>query len=457
MSDTAAIERPNTVRIEDAGPSRKKLFIEIPAETVDEKLSDSLDTLAVEAQLPGFRKGRAPRQLIQKRFGKDIQREAKSAIVATAFQKAVEDHKLKVVGDPIAEKLGETELVHGKPLTIEIDVEVMPEFELPSLDGIAVRKPTFEVTDQMVDDELRKICINEGELEERQNPEPGDYLTGHGIMTGGDDNKEFYNINGAVVQVPPPDKNGKGMILGVMVDDFSSQLGLPTPGANVTIKVKGPENHEVEDIRGKDLTITFKVDRVDRILPADEQAVCERYGYENLDQLKETIRSRLTQRAIIQQQVAMRQQIAKHLIDNTSFELPERLTDRQATRTLDRRRMELMYRGVPAMEIEHHMAELRAASAEAARSELKLFFILNAVADQLDVKVTDAEMNGRIAQMAMEQGVRPEKLRQDIISGNRAGQVYQQIREHKAMDAILAKAQITDISADEYNKTIAKA
>lgn len=443
MSETATAERPNITRVEDAGPSQKKLYIEVPAETVNEKLSESIDTLAVEAVLPGFRKGRAPKQLLERRFGKDIQREAKSAIVASAYQKAVEEHKLKVVGDPIAEKLGEVELSRGKPLVIEIDVEVLPEFELPSLEGIAVTKPAIEVTDDLVNDELRKICINEGDLEERQAPEPGDYLTGHGIMTGAD-GKEFYNINGAVVQVPPADKQGKGMILGVMVEDFASQLGLPQPGETVTIKVKGPENHEVEAIRGADLTITFKVDRVDRILPASEDKVVQAFGFENVTQLKEAIRSRLTQRAIVQQQVAMRQQIAKHLLDATEFELPPRLTDRQAARTLERRRMELMYRGVPATEIEHHIAELRAASAGAAKSELKLFFIMNAIADTFDIKVNEAEINGRIAQMAMEQGVRPEKLRADLIANNRVGQIYQQIREHKAMDAVLAKANITD-------------
>ncbi|MCC6283675.1 MAG: trigger factor [Phycisphaerales bacterium] len=453
MSDTIAAERPNTVRVEDAGPSRKKLFIEVPAETVSEKLGESLETMAVEAQLPGFRKGKAPRQLIEKRFGKELQREAKNAIVASAYQKAVEDLKLKVVGDPVAEQLADIELRMGEPLNLEIDIEVVPEFELPGLDGIAVKKPTFDVTDAMVSDELRKICINEGDLEERETVEAGDYLTGHGVMTGAD-GKEFYNINGAVVQCPTPDKNGKGMILGVAVDDFASQLGRPTPGQTATIRVKGPEQHEVEAIRGQDLTITFKVERVDRIIPAAEDDIVGRYGYENIDQLKETIRTRLTQRAIIQQQVAMRQQISKHLIDNTKFDLPERLSDRQAARSLDRRRMELMYRGVPATEIEHHMAELRAASAENARRELKMFFILHAVAEQLDIRVTDAEINGRIAQMAMEQNIRPEKLRQDIINSGRVGSIYQQIREHKAMDAILAKANVTEVTADEYNASL---
>lgn len=454
MSDSATKETTNTTRIEDAGPSRKKLVIEIPAEAVDEKLDESILTLASEAELPGFRKGRAPRALIQKRFGEAVRNEAKNALVASAYQEAVEEHKLKVVGDPISDELPDLVLEPGKPLSITIDIEVAPEFTMPEIEGIEIYKPEFEVSDEMVASEVEKICINEGDLEERETPEPGDYLTGHGIMrgtpAGSSEEKEFYNIPGAVVQVPPPEKEGKGMVLGVMVDDFSKQLGLPKPGETVTIKVKGPDNHEVEDIRGTDLTVTFQIDRVDRIIPAELNTVVDRYGFQFADELRETVRSRLKQRAIIRQQVAMRQQIADYLVEHTEIDLPERLTAGQAARTLDRRRMELAYRGVPENEIEEHIAELRASSDKSAVRELKLFFVLNQIADDLEVTVTEGEMNGRIAQLASEQGVRPEKLRQELIRRNRVGQIFSQIREHKAMDEVVKKAKVTDISADDF-------
>lgn len=458
MSDTQTESR-NKVTIEDAGPSRKKLSIVVPAEVVDEKIGESLETLAVEADLPGFRRGRAPRALIEKKFGTAIRREAKNQIVASAYQEAVEDNKLKVVGDPVADGMEDLELVDGSDLSFTVEVEVAPEFTMPALDGIEILKPTFEVTDELISGEIDKLCINEGDLESREEPEASDYLTGHGVMVGtpeGDSEPvTFHDIRGAVVQVPPKDREGgRGMILGVMVDDFAKQLGLPKPGETATIKVKGPENHEIEKIRGVDLTITFTVERVDRIIPAQVDTVVERFGFASADQLKEAIKVRLTQRVIVRQQTAMRQQLAKHLIDNTEIDLPKRLTEQQAQRTLDRRRMELMYRGVGAEEIESHMAELRAGSADVAARDLKLFFILLHAADDLEVTVSEAEINGRIVQLAQEQGVRPEKLRQDLIANNRVGAIYQQIREHKAMDAILKKAKIEEVSAEEFNKRL---
>jgi trigger factor len=454
MPDTAT-DRPNTVSIADAGPSRKRISIQVPAETVTEKLRESLDTLSVEAQLPGFRKGRAPRGLIEKRFGPSVRDEAKKQLVSQAYTKAIEEHKLKVVGEPVADMLDKVTIQEGKPLSFDIDVEVMPEFDIPSLEGIAVRRPTIEVEDKMVEDEIQKFRINEGRLESLEAPKAGDYLTGRGVMLG-KDGTEFYNINGAVIQVPTKDKEGKGMILGIMVDDFAKQLGLPKAGETVTIKAKGPEQHEIEGVRNNDLTITFEVERADRIIPATMEEVLATYGMQSEDQLRDGVRQRLMQRVMVQQQTVMRQQIAQHLIDHTKMDLPERMTASQAARTLQRQRLELMYRGFDAAKVEERVAELRNASVGIAQRELKLFFILSHAADDLNVQVTEGEMNGRIAQMAMERNMRPEALRQQLIQGNQVYGIFQQIREHKTFDAILGKAAITDMPADEFNKVMAE-
>lgn len=439
------------VEIEDAGPSRKKLKIEIPAETVSEHVGSSVDTFLVEAAVPGFRKGRAPRRLVEKRFGTAIRRETKNQLVAQAYSKAVEDNGLKVLGEPITEGLEDLEIEEGKPLSFEVQVEVLPEFELPSLDGIEVDKPTLEVADEMVKKEIDRICMAEGELEPSDKPKKGDYLTGHATMTD-PDGKAIYDIADAVIQIPTPEREGKGMILGLLVEDFEKQLGKPKIGDTITIKTKGPESHESEDIRGKDLMITFRVDRADRIIPATKESLVERFGMENEEQLADAVRGRLEQRIAVEQQSVMRQQIAAHLINAVEIELPERVTAHQASRNLSRQRLELMHRGMDAAQIEQRMAELRAGSAQMAVRELKLFFILNRAAEQLNISVSEEEINGRIAQLAASRGERPEKLRQELMQRNQVGAVYQQVREHKTFDAIISKAKVTEMSAEEFNK-----
>jgi trigger factor len=454
MAATAQVnDAKTTFHVTDAGPSRKKVAIEVPADTVRAKLREQMDVLAANAALPGFRPGKVPMALIEKRFGANVRREAKQQLVSQAFNEAMADLKLKLVGEPTGQGLDKIELVEGKPFAFELEVEVLPEFEMPSLDGLDVKKPMLEVTDAVVEDELKKVCINEGSLDSREQAEAGDYLTGHAVMKG-KDGTEFYNLQGAVVQKPTKDKGGKGMILGIMVDDFDKQLGSPKPGDTLSVKAKGPDHHEVEGIRHNDLTMTFKVDRVDRIIPAKVEDVVKGFGMESEAQLKDAMRQRLQFNVQVQQQGAMHNQVAKHLLDSVKMELPQRLSAQQAARTLERRRLELMYRGVEAHKIEEHMAELRQTSQAAAQRDLKLFFILSRAAEDLGVRVSEQEVNQRIMQIAAQRNMRPDQLRQEIIRTNQVGGIVQQIRDHKTFDAIVAKAKVTEISAEEYNKSM---
>jgi len=447
----------NKIEVVDAGPCRKTVRIEIPAETVTATLGSSLDSLSMQAELPGFRKGHAPKRLVEKKFGSMVKSQAKEQLIGQAFQQAVDTHKLKVLGNPSGEQLGKVEAEMGKPMKIEIDVEVLPEFALPALEGIAINKPLIEVSDEMVTKEVDRMCLIEGALEEREAPESGDYLTGHATMKGDDaEGKVHFDSAGIVVQIPAADANGKGMIVGLVVEDLTKQLGAVKPGATVTVKANGPENHENEALRNKALVVTYKPERCDRIIPASAAELAKKYGMEDDNALREAIKMRLAQRVQIEQQAAMRQQVVKHLLDSVPMELPQRITADQAARNLQRHRYELMYRGVDAMAIEEKLATLRTISSDEAVRELKTFFILERASDILTVKVTEGELNSRIAMMAYERQQRPEKLRSELIQSNGIGEVFRQIRDHKTLDAMIAKAKVTDLPVEDYNKLIAE-
>lgn len=447
MADTAI-----KTTVEDAGPCLKKIKVEVPAEVVTSTFGDSISTISATVAMPGFRKGRAPERLVRRRFGSELAGEAKTKLITDAYQAAVDEHKLKVIGEPSGESLRDVDVEEGKPFDFELEVEVAPEFDLPELKGIEVKKPTIEIDDERVNNEIEKLCINEGELENREDSKPGDYLTGVGKMTDAD-GTEHYNIDGAVVQVPDPKVDGgKGMVLGVMVDDFAEQLGKPKAGDSLEIKVTGPEGHEKAEIRGKKLTVSFDVQSVDRIIPAKPEDAATKLGFPGVAELTDLVRQRLEQRAQVEVQSAMRSQVAKHLTDTVSFETPERLTEAQAARNLERRRFELQNRGVAGDEIEKDLAERRAAGADTAARDLKLFFILSKIAEDREVQVTEAEINGQITRLAYEQQVRPEVLRDQLIQTGRVNSLYQQLREHKTLDAVIEDAKVDEVSLEDFNK-----
>lgn len=441
------------VTIEDVGPSRKRLRFVIPAKTVEQQCENQLDMVASQAPIPGFRPGRAPRRLVEKRFGPTVRTEAKGQLISSAYAKAIEDHKLPVVGEPEGnDELARLEVAPGHDMAFYLDVEVMPEFELPALEGIEVLKPIIEPTQAQVDEQVQRLAINEGSLEGQDEAAPGDYCIGHGILKDAATGKSLIDINGAVIQVPPADKDGKGAILGVLVDDFAKQIGKPKAGVTLTVKTKGPEHHENEDVRNKDVVIEFEVQRVERIIPMPMADLVKKYGFESEATLRENVMARLSQRALVEQRAAMQEQVARYLLNKVTMTLPERLTARQSERNLSRARMDLMYRGLDETQVEERMAQLRRSSSAQAARDLKLGFVLAKAADTMNVDVTQEEVMGRIQQIAMERGVRADEMYKQLAQRNQIMHLAQQIREHKALDRMLAKAKISEIGIDEFNK-----
>ncbi|GAB4547247.1 MAG: trigger factor [Phycisphaerales bacterium] len=451
QTETAATK----VDVQDAGPCLKKLTITIPAEKIADQLELSLGTVVDEAELPGFRKGRAPRQLVEKRFGGVVKEEAKNQLVASAYSEAIEEKGLKVLGDPEgADELKDLELDPSQDVTFTVEVEVAPEFDLPSLEGIEIKRPTIEIEDEHVDKQLAKICQSEGELESQDQAAPGDYCIGRGVMKLADTDEAVLDLEGAVIQVPTGDDGKKGMILGVMVEDFADQVGSPKPGEQFVVKTKGPAQHEDPRVRDADITIEFDVERVERIQPAPIDKIVERSGLADEAQLRESIKLRLTQQANVEQQSAMRRQVAKHLLDQIEFQLPEKLTHRQAERNIQRARFDMQHRGLDDMQVEQRIAELRDTSDERAANELKLFFVLAKAAEDFNIEVTQDEISGRIAAIAAQRRMAPQDLANQLVQQNQIGFIAQQIREHKVMDRLVEQAKIEDVSVEDFNKSM---
>ncbi len=449
MAQSTAAPASHSFKIEDVGPSRKKITITIPGQKVADQINESLAAVASEAAIPGFRKGHVPRALVEKRFGSMVRDEARNQLVASAYSEAIEHHKLQVLGEPEpSEDLTKVDLTPGKDVTFSIEVEITPEFKMPELEGIEVKRYPAVVSDAMVDEQLAQLCQNEGTLEHQDEGKPGDFCIGDGVIRDAKSEAEYLTLAGAVIQIPAKESGGAGAILGVLVDDFAKQIGTPTEGAEIIVKVKGPENHENPEMRGKPLVITFKIQRIERIRAATIEDLVARFGVADEKQLRETITLQLNQRAVIAQQVAMREQIARYLFDEVDIDLPEKLTARQSERNIQRQRLEMMYRGLTPMNIEQRMAEIRDKGLEAARRELKLFFILARVAETYNVQVTNEEVIGRVSQIARERGTRPQDLYQELAKTNQLVHVAQQIREHKAIDAILSRAKIVDAEGE---------
>lgn len=445
------------VKIEDSGPARKRLTITIPAEQVNEKIEESLSTLSSETALPGFRKGRVPRELLERRFGETLRGEAKNQLIADAYAGAIEEHEIKPVGEPEPdENVAELELVQDKPLTFALEVEVAPEFELPSLEGIEIKKPMLEIDEEHLNTEIERQCAQLGDADKIDGDfEPGDRILGHTSMLKGDETEPFFTHDQVMVIYPAPEDEGRGNMLGLVIDDLVGVLDGKGVGDTVNIKTVGPESHEREDIRGVPIEITYTINQAVRVHPAPIEAVVQNYGLENEEMLREQLKLAMEHKLSEEQSGAMRDQAADALLDAVDFELPEKLTSAQIQRTLEQQEAELLYRGMPQEEVDQQLAETRSESEQLAQRRLKLFFLMHALAKHFQVQVSEQEINGRIALIAAQRGMRPEQLRNELAQAGRLSVVAGQIRDHKALDRVIEKAKLTEISAPEWRQFLA--
>ena len=450
----AAAAASNTVKIEDTGPARKRLTITIPAELVDSKIRESMGTLAHETSLPGFRKGHVPQKLLEKRFGSSVRTETKNQLIAAAYAEAIEQHQLKPVGEPEPEEtLKDKELQPGKPFSFALDVEVSPTFDLPSLEGIEIKKPMLEITKDMIENELKRLSITHGTPEKIESDfKEGDRIGGYATATKNDEKEPFFRANDVLIVMPGKDDDGRGQVLGLMIDGLHGMLKDKKVGDTIEIDATGPDLHEREDLRGAKLHITFEIRAAERITPVNAEQIATQFGLPSEDILREQIKVALEYRRDDEQASAMRDQVIEQLSEQVDIELPEKLSAQQATRQLEQYRLELLYRGLSVEDVEEKLAEAREETEDVAHEGLKRFFLMTRLAEHFKVEVSEQEVNGRIAAMAAQRNVRPEKLRTELAQAGRLGEVARLIRDQKAADRVVQQAKKVEISADDWNK-----
>jgi trigger factor len=453
----AAEEEPpkpkNTVTIEDAGPCKKKVSIEIPEEAIKMATDEQYKNLRKEALLPGFRKGRAPRRLLEKRFGKDTTEQVKLTLLAEASESALKDNELDTLGEPDID-FEKIEMPAEGPLNFDFEVEVRPEFELPELEGISVTKTKLEVTDEQISREIERLQRWSGVWTPRKDGsvEPEDQIIADALIKaeGIEEQQKLDNIEIHVRQ--------NGFVGEVPVEKLDELLTGAKTGETKQINVDVPKTYFREEYRGKKVEISIDIKDIKWLKPAElDQAFLTRLGMEDEKELREKTQDTLQSRLETQVRTEMSEQIYQYLHDNTNLDLPLDIVAQQATSLLQRQYQNLMMRGLPREQLNEQLEQLQAGSADQAKKQLKTFFIMDKIADKLDIKVNDEEINGHIAQIAIQRGQRPEKLREDMERNNSLAQFTLEVRQNKCIEKLLETAKITEKKPEKKAKKTPKA
>jgi trigger factor len=428
------------VKVEDLGPATKKVSIEIPEDRIKEKLEENYKELRQQASIPGFRVGHAPRKLIEKRFASDVRDQVRRQLVSESYEQALEKNSLSVIGEPEFEDVDKIQLPESGALNFSFTIEVQPEFSLPELSGVKVKKPKIEVKEDNVDQAMQNLREQQGAMMpvEDRGVEPRDYLIAD-VHVKVDGNVVAHQHDAQIVARP-------GRIGGIQIDDLDKQVAGMKSEETRTIAAKAPDTHPNEQIRGKDVEIEVTLKDLKTLQLAEiNQPFLEDLGFTNEKELRDALREQMVERIDYDVAEAMRNQVRQYLLQQVHFDLPAKLSERQADRVINRRAVDLLMRGIPREQIEANIERLRHGAADEASRELKLFFILQKLAGDLNVDVDEAELNGRIATLAIQRGRRPEKLKQEMSKDGTLANLYLQMREQKALDEVLKNAQVEEV------------
>ncbi len=456
----------NIVAVEEIGPCKKKVSVEIPEETIKEMGDEQYRELRRDAVLPGFRKGRAPRRLLEKRFGKETKESIKLKLLAEASEAAMKSQKLDVLSDPDID-YEHVELPETGSMKFCFEVEVRPEFELPAMEGIAVTKPKLDVTEAQIDREIEQLQRWSGVWTPREDGviQRDDQIVAD-VRLKVELTEEEKARQAAIAEgkkpeeetqkAPIPEAETKldnaevfvrpnGFAGPIPIEKLDELLVGARTGEKKATTVEVPQTFFREEYQGRKVEIEIDIKDVKFLKPSEtDEHFLQRFGVETLGDLRERIRENLQERIEGQVRSEMSDQIYQYLLDNTKFDLPMDIVARQAGNILQRQYISLLSRGLSRQQVDEQMEQLRAGSEDQAKEQLRTFFIMDRVAEKLEIEVTEEEINGHIARVAIQRGQRPEKMKEQMERDGSLSQFRLEIRQGKCIAKLLESAKVSE-------------
>ncbi len=428
------------VQITDVGPCKKHLKVTIPHADVEKQFKESVGEMAKEAIVPGFRPGRAPRQLVEKRFRKQVAGQVKSTLLMAALEQVDEDHKLNPISQPELD-VEAIELPEDGPMTFEMEVEVRPDFPLPAYKALTLKSPVKQITEADIDAQVKAFQERYAQLVPKfeGGAEVGDFITADlSFHLGGVTYNQAKEVQ---FRLQPELRFQDGTVPGVDAVLVGAKPG-ETREADAQIGTSSPD----PALRGKTIQVTFNVLDLKMLrLPELDAAFFASTGFDDLADLRDALRGVLERRHEYQRRQAVRNELLSKLIAETPFDLPADLVARQEKATLRRLALDLRQGGLSDSDIRAREAELRANAHESTLRSLKEFFVLAKIAEAEDIKVEDSDMEDEIEAIAARTDESPRRVRARVEKDGLADALASQILERKSIDRILEFVKLEEV------------
>jgi trigger factor len=437
-----ALERPKVdmqVEIKDAGPCKKHVRVRIPRSEIDRFYADTVKDLTSSTAIPGFRVGHVPTKLVEKRFKSELADQVKQKVLYESMEQLSQNEELDPINEPDLD-VEAIELPEAGDFEYEFDVEVRPDFDIPSYAGLTIERPVREVSDADVDRHIESFLSQYGSLVPQEDAvEPGDVVSAE-IETEHDGQK-LLSVSDASLRVRPVLRFTDAELNG-----FDKLLAGAQAGDERVTSVTVSREAEDVALRGEKIAVRFRILDVKRWRkPELDKDLLGRIGVESDEALRDEMRKTLERRVTFEQRQAVREQVLEKITESASWDLPEQLVRRQVENALRRTVLEMQQAGFTTREIQARENQLRQNAVTSTRQALKEHFILDKIAEKESIEVEPKDIDTEIRLMAMQRGESPRRARARLEKSGMIENLEAQIRERKAVDIILERAKYKDV------------
>ncbi len=415
--------------VEKLSPTRVKLSIAVTPEELKPSVDHAYSHIAEQISIPGFRKGKVPAPIIDQRVGREeVLNHAVSDGLDRFYRQAVEEQKLRPLGRPEADVVGLPNVKDfSGDLEVTVEVDVRPEFTLPKLDGLTLTVDAVEVTDEEVEAELQALLARFGTLITVDRPaKKGDFAQLDLIAQIG--GAEVDTANGVSYEI------GSGELL----EGIDEALDSLTAGETTTFEsaLLGGD-HEGEKAQ---ITVTLTAVKERELPAADDEFAQIASPFDTIDELKVDIREQLGKSKVFGQGTQARDQVVDKLLESVEIPVPEQLVLDEVHRHLENE---------DRLEDEVHRAEVTEASEKTFRSQI----LLDAVAEQEEIKVSQNELTQYLVQGAAQYNMEPGEFIKVLDQNGQIPGMIGEVARGKALAVVLSKAKVTDSNGKDVDLT----
>ena len=421
------------VEVEEVSPVIRRLNIEIPAEQVDDEIEEQYKEVQSKAQVPGFRPGKVPRKILERRFWKQIHELAMEELVKHSLEPAMSRKDIQPLVEPVIDP---SEVVPGEPYKYSVHIEVKPQIDPDNYKGVTVTHKDEEVSDEDVERSIASVQESVSTIKEIEEDRP---------VKDGDE---------VALKITGKDKDGQ-----VLIDEEKDEVKINDDSVswipNLAERLKGRSKGEVleftetlpddadvfENIAGKTLDFKIEIETIkETILPELNDDFAKEYTqHETMDDLRESIKERLMERTTKINMDRMQGAVLDKIVENNDVEVPPTLVKEEAKRQAREFFKTNLGREVGEDELEG-VLEMFKSQAE---KSFKINFLLDAIAEKEGIEATDEDVERKIAERAEMSGMHPDKLK-DRLDDNAKDSLKQQVRLENTLDFLVREANISD-------------